>query len=95
MPKQYVILSLKHSKPDMPIFWRSNNAGYTSVPWAAGIYSEEQVKGDPEYYNDGFSTIAIPLTDEGIELSGLEISFDKKKLKAFITTNRHKEVSHD
>lgn len=92
MPKHYIILSLKYSKPDEPVFWRSNDAGYTTIPWAAGIYTEEQVKRDPAYYNDGYNTIAVPLTDEGIEQSGLQFKLDMEAVKRFVSANRHKEV---
>lgn len=95
MPKHYIILSLNHSIKTRPMFWRENNAGYTYVPWAAGLYTEEQVKGNPKYYNDGYNTIAIPLTDAGIHDSGLKFGLDIKKLKAFVATNKHKEVSRD
>lgn len=96
MPKQYIILSLKYSTKDEQVFWRSNNAGYTNVPWFAGIYTEEDVKGDPEYYNDGHNTIAIPLTNQAVkEDSGMQFTLDMKRLKAYVAANRHKEVSHE
>lgn len=95
MPKHYIILSLKYSKKDEPIFWRSNNAGYTRIPWAAGIYTEEKVKNDPGYYNDGCNTIAIPLTDDAIEQSGLQFKLDMKAVKTYVAANRHREVHHD
>ncbi|MES2287470.1 MAG: hypothetical protein V4547_17380 [Bacteroidota bacterium] len=91
MPNQYIILSLSHSTKDEAVFWRSDNAGYTIVPFAAGIYSEDDIKRDPAYYNDGYNTIAIPLTNIGIQTSGIKCHFDSKKLKKFIEENKYKK----
>jgi hypothetical protein len=90
----YIILSVRHSSKDEPIFWRADDSGYINVPWGAGIYSEEQVKASPKYYNNGYDTIAIPLTDQGIRDSGLKFSIDSKLLKKFIADNRYKEVAN-
>lgn len=81
MAKAFVILSLKHSEGKTPCFWRPDNAGYTNFPWAAGIYTEEQVNGDPEYYNDGYNTLAIPLTNDGMESIGFKCVMDLEKVK--------------
>lgn len=90
----YIILSVSHSSKDEPIYWRANDSGYINVPWGAGIYSEEQVKANPKYYNNGYDTIAIPLTDRGIAESGLKFAINMPQLKKFIAENRHKEVSN-
>lgn len=96
MPEHYVILSLKYSSRDEQVFWRSNNAGYTNVPWFAGIYTEEEVKADPAYYNDGYNTIAIPLTNQAVrEDSGLVFKLDMKRLKAYIAANRYNQEVRD
>lgn len=86
----YIILSLKHSKNDCPIFWRADNAGYTFIPWAAGIYTQGQVQSDPDYYNDGYNSIAIPLTESGIEASGLEFKLNISTVKKFYTDKKKK-----
>ena len=78
----YIILSLKHSEGKRPTFWRPDDAGYTIFPFAAGVYTEEQVKKDPSYYNDGFNTLAIPLTSAGLESIGFKCSMDLTKVKA-------------
>lgn len=80
---KYIIVSLKHGSADRPVFWRANDAGYTTSPFAVGIYTEEQVKGDPQYYNNGFSTVAVPLTDQGMHAIGFKCSYDNKQLDAF------------
>lgn len=85
----FIILSLKHSSNIEPVFWRADDSGYTTLPWAAGLYSESQVRGNPGYYNDGYNTIAIPLTDEGIKKSGLRFSLKAAQLNAYIKANKH------
>jgi hypothetical protein len=80
---KYVILSLKHGTPDSPMFWRSDNAGYTNSPFAAGIYTAAQVLGDPEYYNNGYSTVAIPLTDQAMGAIDFKCSFNLQGLENF------------
>lgn len=77
----YIILSLKHSTKNEAVFWRAENAGYTNIPWAAGIYTEEQVKAKNWYYNNGMNTKAIPLTDEGLHQIGFKCTVDLGKAK--------------
>jgi len=91
MPKHYIILSLKHSSKDEACFWRADNSGYTIHPWAAGIYTEEQINSDPEYYNDGYNTIAICLTDGSLKESGLVHKLKMPELRKFIAENRHRK----
>lgn len=93
----YIILSLKHSEGYRPCFWRADDAGYTMFPWAAGIYTEEQVKAQPNYYNDGFNTVAVPLTSAGLESIGFRCEFVPSQAKEFskqIRKSFQKEVSH-
>ena len=77
---EYVIISLKHTNGKKPCFWRSNNQGYTWSPFAAGKYTEDQIKAEPEYYNNGTTDIAVPLTDAGMELIGLNVMIDVSKV---------------
>lgn len=84
----FVILSKKHMDNRQPVFWRPDAAGYTIFPWAAGIYTKEQVEADPGYYNDGFNSIAVELTNEGLEAVGFECRVDLNKLA-------EKEVPND
>jgi hypothetical protein len=56
----YYILSMKHSPADgCAIWWRPKCAGYTTNLLEAGRYTEAQVTGEPEYYNDGTCTRAV------------------------------------
>lgn len=86
MKKLFVILSPKHSEGDKVMFWRSNDAGYTFWPWEAGLYSEEQVMGNLGYYNDGYNSLAVELTNDGLRDIGFYCHVDwelarKNKLK--------------
>ena len=94
----FIILSLKHSEGNTPCFWKSNDAGYTIFPWAAGIYSKESIEASPSYYNNGYDTIAIPLTNEGLESIGFHCKMDPAKLdkvsRKTIAARNKKEVPH-
>lgn len=79
--ERFIIVSLKHSTKDKVMFWRANDAGYTYYPFAAGIYTKEQVEGNKNYYDNGFSTIAVPLTEESLQFIGLSIKIDYDKLE--------------
>lgn len=87
MTKHYVIVSLKHSSKDAVAFWRSNDAGYTTNPWQAGIYSEEQVANDPGYYNDGSSSIAVCVNNSSLPDSGIGISIKSDTIKEYRRNN--------
>lgn len=71
---KYIIISLSKGSADEPKFWKPNCAGYTSFPWAAGIYTEDEIKNNPEYFNNGYTTIAVPFHEVGIGLES--IGFD-------------------
>lgn len=58
---EFYIVSLKHTKGQNMCFWRPNDAGYTEIIEDAGIYTEEQVKEHQSYYNNGESSIAVPV----------------------------------
>ena len=73
---KFIIVSLKHSEKDALCFWRPDAAGYTVFPWAAGIYDKAEIERDPEYYNDGFNAIAIPLTTQALSDAGIKCTFD-------------------
>ncbi|HNC14205.1 MAG TPA: hypothetical protein PLF59_20660 [Cyclobacteriaceae bacterium] len=88
MDKQYIILSLKHSRKDEPVFWCANDAGYTNSPFNAGRYTEAQIKESPRYYNDGFNSIAIPLTTQGLQQCGLKFSLNENEVKKFHSINK-------
>ena len=88
MEKAYIILSLKHSTKDEACFWRADNSGYTTNPWQAGIYTEEQVTNDRDYYNDGFNTVAICINNSSLPNSGLSLAVNEKKITDYRTKNK-------
>lgn len=81
--KTYIIINLFESKPEAPIFWRPDDAGYTFSPFAAGHYTEEQVMANPDHYNNGKDTIAVPLTDEAMDQLGFQCSISPEGYKTF------------
>lgn len=85
---KYVIISLKHGTAKKPVFWRINDTGYTYYPFVAGHYTEEQVKSNPNHYNDGVENIAVPLTDKALEEIGFKVSFNLKSLQEFHKKNK-------
>jgi len=87
MKNMYVIVSLKHSEKNSVAFWRPDNAGYTTNPWAAGFYTEEQVINDPSYYNNGVSTIAVCINNSSLPESGLTISLTDSKIAKYRKNN--------
>lgn len=57
----YLILDLREiHRRDEYVFWRPNNAGYTSNVGAAGRYTRQQVRDKSSYYDNKVSTLAIP-----------------------------------
>lgn len=95
----YIILSLKHSEGSKPCFWRPDDAGYTTIPWAAGVYKKKAVEAEPEYYNNGYNTLAVEFSNEGFESIGFRCSMDLKKVKELshkikIQRGKEKEVSN-
>lgn len=85
---KYIIISLKYGTGEEPIFWKANDCGYTTSPFNAGIYSEEQVKGNPDYYNNGYSAVAIPLTDQAMSNIDFKCSFNQKAIEKFFQKSK-------
>lgn len=83
---KYIIISLKHGTGDKPCFWRADNSGYTEWPFAAGVYGEEQIKSRPDYYNNGYSAIAIPLTEQAMNNLEFKCSFNQEATIHFLQT---------
>lgn len=81
---KYIIISPNEGSGKSPAFWRANNAGYTSSPFVAGIYDEAEVKARPDYYNNGYSSVAIPLTEEAMRKLNFSCSYEDKALDMFL-----------
>lgn len=58
---KYHILCLKEIANDNLVWWRSENKGYTSFLDEAGLYTEEQILNNLNYYNNNIDTVAIPV----------------------------------
>lgn len=81
--RKYVIVSLKHSSEGTLVFWRANDNGYTSNPWEAGEYTEQDVTDNPNHYNDGTESIAVELSSGSLYAAGLVITPNLTKLKSY------------
>ena len=91
--KQYVILSLKHSSKNEAVFWMDDNAGYTTSPFQAGIYSEKTVMDKYDYYNDS-GNMAICITD-ALSKTGLSITIDKQDLNEYRNVTRQRKSKYE
>lgn len=58
--QMYYILSLKWSKGVLFVWWRPDDNGYVSDLDKAGKYSRKQIDEQPDYYDNGDSTLAVP-----------------------------------
>jgi hypothetical protein len=62
MSQMYYIFSIKWTKKGdrVATWWREENNGYCyRMDWA-GKYTQEQIDAQPDYYNNGDETVAIP-----------------------------------
>lgn len=79
----YIILSLKHSTKEVPMFWKSGDCGYTEYLVNCGIYSKSQIDGQIWYYNDGINAVAVPLTATAFRTLGFQIVIDLAHIDQF------------
>lgn len=84
----YFIISPEKSTSAEVVFWRPNNSGYTTCPFAAGTYTKEQIQENPNYYNNGLSSLAIPLTNEDLHQIGFKCSWDASKMPGFLQSKK-------
>jgi len=76
--KRYFIISLSRSQKDSLVFWRAEDSGYTCIPFLAGIYTEQQILAQLDYYTE--NSVPVPVEDwEEV----FKISFNANKLLAF------------
>lgn len=81
---KYIILSLEHGHGKAPIFWKADCVGYTPWPFDAGIYDEKEINDRPDYFNNGFSALAIPLTSKALKELGFQCSYNQESIINFL-----------
>lgn len=60
-PEQmYYLLSPKHSRGGLVLWWGPNNAGYFQSLDMAGKYSQSKIDSDPSYYDNGDGAVPVP-----------------------------------
>jgi len=60
-PQKFYIYSISHSPANgCALWWRPLCKGYTTDLNCAGVYTAEYVHANPDYYDNGVSTAAIP-----------------------------------
>lgn len=105
--KEYFVLSVNHTTRESRfiLLWNPNNAGYCNRLHVAGIYTEEQVRKNLHYYNNGCDTISVPCevlesmkspapdgwfdTDGGYVVKNNRTNW-QKAIKGSIATPKHK-----
>jgi len=89
---EYIILSLSHSTKEVSMFWR-NEYTYTSSPINAGRFGGELVRANPDRYNNGLGSVAVPLTRTALTILGLyPVAVDYTTLDAFLTIEKVAET---
>lgn len=71
----YYVLSLKWSRGEKAVWWGPNNNGYTARLDRAGVYTQEQIDAQPNYYNNKRDTLAIPV-EKVVPLTRLIVMFE-------------------
>lgn len=87
----YLIISLKHGSAESAMFWKANDCGYTPYMLGAGLYSEQEVQSNPDYYNDGIDAVAIPFTPEAFKKVGFNTSYDEQAIEQFFQKTKVNE----
>jgi len=77
--KRYFLVSLQHSVPENVVFWRANDCGYTTIPFLAGIYTEEEILDRIEYYTED----AVPVPIEDFAQAGLKVTVKESAIKKY------------
>jgi hypothetical protein len=85
----YIVISLSRSLPELTMFWTANEWGYTSTLINAGRFPGLQIRAGIDKYNNGLSTVAVPLTRRALGLLGLyPLSIDHTVLDEFLTIEK-------
>jgi len=86
---EYYVYSITCSKADevrgIAIWWRPNDNGYTSKLDRAGRFRHEKIMADPNIYNNGETTFAIPC--DVVERMSFR-AVDLESIRKLIRTNR-------
>ena len=78
--EEFFVLSLKWSDGMMATWWKPNDSGYTYSLEEAGRYSREAVEDKANYYNDGETTLAIPV-EKALAMSFSAVLNDSYKFR--------------
>lgn len=60
MADDFFIMSIKWTRGERVTWWRPDNAGYTDDLMQAGRYPRAEVEKASSYYDNKWSTLAIP-----------------------------------
>ncbi len=89
----YIVIGLSRSLPELTMFWTANECGYTSTPFNAGRFAGSQVRANIDRYNNGLSSVAVPLTRTALALLGLyPMVIDHSALDNFLTIEKITET---
>lgn len=80
----YFIISPQKSTSAEVVFWLPAGSGYTTLPFAAGTYTKEEIQADPNYYNNGITSLAIPANYDDLQAIGFKCSWDASKMPVFL-----------
>jgi hypothetical protein len=85
----YLVIAVDRSTDTTPVFWKANRRGYTTCMAVAGTYHRNLIELQPYIYNDGVSTIAIPLTTDALTALGMETvwKYGEDFLRPFMNTD--------
>jgi hypothetical protein len=88
----FVILDMRYTKDSkQAAFWRANACGRTVNPFNAGHYTKSEIEKNPNYYNNGHETVALPL-DRIHDLIDPRCSFKLSKFHDYINTGKFKDL---
>jgi hypothetical protein len=74
--RKFVIVNLERSSKDQVVFWKADDLGYTSNPFEAGIYDENVIKSQLDYYCEG----DVPIVLDELRSAGIKISVDSNHI---------------
>lgn len=95
MANLYYVLSIKHSRgrDGVLMWWGPSNLDYYFRLEQAGKYTEEAIRAERAYYNNGVSTVAIPC--DVVESLAIRVgdcksrSVDRRNLEERVVEYKH------